>query len=161
MIIAHTTRNRCIHDITLEQPAQSPDQSDAAQKKTQKSYHRVQILDPAAGTGTFLAEVVRNIYRRFENQRGMWRSYVGERLIPRLNGFEILMASYAMAHLKLDMLLQETGYTSDADNRLRIYLTNSLTAANDKVGKQRLCKIHPFWPAFCRKKRRRYFGIYY
>jgi len=119
--------------IALEQPAQSPAQSDVAQKKTQKSFHRVQILDPAAGTGTFLAEVVRNIYRRFENQHGMWRSYVGEHLIPRLNGFEILMASYAMAHLKLDMLLGETGYTSDADNRLRVYLTNSLTAALDKT----------------------------
>ena len=116
--------------ITLtEQPVQSGD----GQKQEQKSYHRVQILDPAAGTGTFLAEVVRNIYRRFENQRGMWRSYVGEHLIPRLNGFEILMASYAMAHLKLDMLLRETGYTSETDNRLRIYLTNSLTASMDKT----------------------------
>ena len=98
-----------------------------------KHVHRVQILDPAAGTGTFLAEVVRNIYRRFENQRGMWQSYVGEHLIPRLTGFEILMASYAMAHLKLDMLLQETGYVSESDNRLRIYLTNSLSAAIDKT----------------------------
>jgi len=93
----------------------------------------VSIIGVYTGTGNFLAEVVRNIYRRFENQHGMWRSYVGEHLIPRLNGFEILMASYAMAHLKLDMLLQETGYTSDAYNRLRVYLTNSLKAALDKT----------------------------
>jgi len=55
--------------------------SDGTLKHTQQSFHRVQILDPAAGTGTFLAEVVQNIYRRFENQQGMWRSYVGEHLI--------------------------------------------------------------------------------
>jgi predicted helicase len=62
--------------------------------------------------------------------QGIWPSYVEEHLIPRLNGFELLMASYAMAHLKLDMLLGETGYTAEqrkqSDNRLRIFLTNSL-----------------------------------
>jgi predicted helicase len=63
----------------------------------------------------------------------MWRSYVGKHLIPRLNGFEILMASYAMAHLKLDMLLHETGCVPDAGSRLRIYLTNSLEEAHAKA----------------------------
>ncbi|MDR3267637.1 MAG: N-6 DNA methylase, partial [Tannerella sp.] len=75
-----------------------------------KQYHKVQILDPATGTGTFLAEVVRNIYQHFKGQQGMWNGYAAEHLIPRINGFEILMASYVMAHLKLDMLLKtETG----------------------------------------------------
>ena len=63
--------------------------------------HRVQILDPACGTGTFLAEIVKQIYQRFETQKGVWSTYVENDLIPRLNGFELLMASYAMAHLKL------------------------------------------------------------
>ena len=94
-----------------------------------QSVHRVQILDPATGTGTFLAEVVRNIYQRFKNQQGMWQSYVSKHLIPRVNGFEILMASYAMAHLNLEMLLQQTGYKPSANERLRIYLTNSLEEA--------------------------------
>jgi predicted helicase len=59
--------------------------------------------------------------------QGAWPQYVKEHLIPRLNGFELLMTSYAMAHLKLDMLLTETGYVNDsAADRLRIYLTNSL-----------------------------------
>ena len=120
-------------DASKITPAKQTAQTTGEMKQEQKSYHRVQILDPAAGTGTFLAEVARLIYSRFENQRGMWRSYVGEHLIPRLNGFEILMASYAMAHLKLDMLLRETGYTPDADNRLRIFLTNSLSSALDKT----------------------------
>lgn len=96
----------------------------------EREVHRVQILDPAAGTGTFLAEVIKQIYAKFEGQQGIWTKYVEQHLIPRLNGFEILMASYAMAHLKLDLLLQETGYNASAsgatNQRFKIYLTNSL-----------------------------------
>ena len=89
--------------------------------------HKVQILDPATGTGTFLAEVVQHLYdTRFKNMQGAWASYVENDLIPRLNGFELLMASYAMAHLKLDMLLSETGCNAKRENRFRIFLTNSL-----------------------------------
>lgn len=91
--------------------------------------HRVQLLDPAAGTGTFLAEVVRVIATRMSNQRGTWSNYVEEHLVPRINGFEILMASYAMAHLKLGLLLEQTGYVrshSAKNQRLNVYLTNSL-----------------------------------
>jgi len=91
-----------------------------------KDVHKVQILDPAAGTGTFLAEVIKHIYRRFEGQQGIWSKYVSDHLIPRLNGFELLMASYAMAHLKLDILFAETGYKPIQEQRLRIFLTNSL-----------------------------------
>jgi predicted helicase len=103
-------------------------------KPIEKEVHRVQILDPAAGTGTFLAEVIKQIFQKFEGQQGIWSHYVDEHLIPRLNGFEILMASYAMAHLKLDMLLRETGYQSTRDQRLRIYLTNSLEEHHPDTG---------------------------
>ncbi len=92
--------------------------------------HKVQILDPATGTGTFLAEVVRHIHKKFEGQQGIWSKYVTNDLIPRLNGFELLMASYAMAHLKMDMLLTETGYKPTDDQRFRIFLTNSLEEAH-------------------------------
>ena len=88
--------------------------------------HKVQILDPATGTGTFLAEVVKHIHTKFENQQGIWSGYVEDHLIPRLNGFEILMASYAMAHLKLDLLLTELGYRPTKQQRLKVFLTNSL-----------------------------------
>ena len=103
-------------------------------KRETRELHKVQILDPATGTGTFLAEVVKHIYRRFEGQQGIWSGYVHEHLIPRLNGFEILMASYAMAHLKLDLLLAETGYKSDDYQRLRVYLTNSLEEYHPDTG---------------------------
>ena len=72
-------------------------------REEEKEVHRVQILDPATGTGTFLAQVIKHIHKGFENQQGVWPQYVDEHLIPRLNGFELLMASYAMAHLKLDL----------------------------------------------------------
>jgi predicted helicase len=88
--------------------------------------HKVQILDPAAGTGTFLAEVIDRIYAYFSKNKGAWLDYCDKHLIPRVNGFEILMASYAMAHFKLDMKLKETGYAFNDDSRLRVYLTNSL-----------------------------------
>jgi predicted helicase len=108
---------------------QSFEQNDNKFIEEEKEYHRVQILDPATGTGTFLAEVVQNIYQRFRNNKGMWQGYADEHLIPRINGFEILMASYAMAHLKLDMLLQQTDYKPSNKERLHIYLTNSLDRA--------------------------------
>ena len=96
-------------------------------KHVQKPYHRVQILDPATGTGTFLAEVINTIYDEVSRKNaGMWQDYVSQHLLPRLNGFEILMASYAIAHLKLDLVLQDTGYQHNNDKRFNIYLTNSL-----------------------------------
>ena len=87
-------------------------------KKVDKEFHRVQVLDPATGTGTFLAETIKHIYEEnFKNiNEGIWPQYVEKDLIPRINGFELLMASYSMAHLKLDMLLSETGYETNQDH---------------------------------------------
>lgn len=103
-------------------------------KKVAQEVHKVQILDPATGTGTFLAEVVKHIHKKFDGQQGIWNSYVEENLIPRLNGFELLMASYAMAHLKLDILLRDTGYKAKKEQRLRVYLTNSLEEHHPDTG---------------------------
>lgn len=96
--------------------------------------HKVQILDPATGTGTFLAEVIHAIHDKMKGQQGLWQSYVERDLLPRLNGFELLMASYAMAHLKLDMVLAETGYEANNSQRLRVYLTNSLEEHHADTG---------------------------
>ena len=102
--------------------------------EVEQEVHKVQILDPATGTGTFLAEVIKLIHKKFEGQQGLWNQYVDDHLIPRLNGFEILMASYAMAHLKLDLLLAETGYKPKKDQRFRVYLTNSLEEYHPDTG---------------------------
>lgn len=116
--------------------------TDVADSRTSSGYreveqevHKVQILDPATGTGTFLAQVITHIYNsRFKSMQGAWSSYVEKDLIPRLNGFELLMASYAMAHLKLDLLLSDTGFKATTDQRFRIYLTNSLEEYHPDTG---------------------------
>jgi hypothetical protein len=107
---------------------------DVQGKKVEQEIHKVQILDPATGTGTFLAETVKLIYKKFEGQQGIWSNYVERHLLPRLNGFELLMASYAMAHLKLDLLLTETGFRPTTNQRFRVYLTNSLEESHPDTG---------------------------
>jgi len=104
------------------------------QRLKEKEVHKVQILDPATGTGTFLAETIKFIKKDFF---GSWSSYVEKDLIPRLNGFELLMASYAMAHLKLDLLLMETGYKPTDEKqqkRFNVFLTNSLEEHHESTG---------------------------
>lgn len=96
------------------------------QSKSGKPVHRLQILDPATGTGTFLVEVVRAIYRKFAGQQGVWNDYVRDHLLPRLHGYEILMAPYAMAHLNLEYVFRETGAANLGSARYGIYLTNTL-----------------------------------
>jgi predicted helicase len=91
--------------------------------------HQVLILDPAVGTGTFMHSVIDFIYDKFKSQKGMWSSYVSQHLLPRLFGFELLMAPYTVAHMKLGLQLQELGYDFSSDERLRIYLTNTLQEA--------------------------------
>ena len=93
----------------------------------EKEFFKVQILDPCTGTGTYLAETIKKIHNYYKNQQGMWDGYVKEVLIPRLNGFEIMMTPYVMCHIKLGMVLRNTGYQPDNKNeRFNVYLTNSL-----------------------------------
>ncbi|MFN5980865.1 MAG: N-6 DNA methylase, partial [Pseudanabaena sp.] len=104
----------------------------------------VMILDPACGTGTFLLWIFKLIYDRFENDgeaRSLikqklgdisWSDYVRDRLLPRVFGFELLMAPYAICHLKLGLFLEESGYRFDSSQRLGVYLTNTLDDAAKK-----------------------------
>lgn len=102
-------------------------------KHEEVDVHRVQILDPATGTGTFLAEVIQQVRDKFDGMEGMWPSYVEKSLIPRIHGFEILMASYTIAHLKLALTLKNTGYDGHTDKRLNVFLTNSLEEATPRA----------------------------
>lgn len=122
--------------VEIEKQTQIRDSRTKSGFKTIKELvHKVQILDPATGTSTFLAAIIQHIFHsQFENMGGIWSSYVEEDLLPRLHGFELLMASYAMAHLKLDMLLTETGYKPINPRRLQVYLTNSLEEHHPDTG---------------------------
>jgi len=93
------------------------------------------ILDPACGTGTFLHSVIALIYDTLcaQGQAGGWASYVSQSLLPRIFGFELLMAPYAVAHLKLGLLLKETKYDFPPGERLGVYLTNTLDEGSLKV----------------------------
>ena len=124
------------HEVVNEQYKKGERINGKLTKPTiRKETHRVQILDPATGTGTFLAEVVNQIYDKFQDMQGMWQGYVNDHLLPRLHGFELLMASYAVAHLKLDMLLEQTGFNhAENKKRLKIYLTNSLEECHPDTG---------------------------
>lgn len=120
---------------TIKVNTQTADKRSATgYKQMEQEVHKVQILDPATGTGTFLAEVVKHIHKKFQGQQGIWSNYVETHLLPRLNGFELLMASYAMAHLKLDLLLTETGFKPTSNQRFKVYLTNSLEEHHQDTG---------------------------
>ncbi|HHB91719.1 MAG TPA: DNA methyltransferase [Thioploca sp.] len=108
----------------------------ADSSRLESGLHKVQILDPAVGTGTFLYAVLNLIFAKFRKNKGMWSSYVSEHLLPRVHGFELLMAPYTVAHMKLGLQLQDMGYEFDSDERLRIFLTNSLEDAFEKGGTQ-------------------------
>ena len=106
----------------------------------------VQILDPATGTGTFLVEAIdlirRTLTEKWKAQgygdkkiEALWNEYVPKHLLPRLHGYELLMAPYAIAHLKIGLKLYETGYRFGSDERARIYLTNALEPAHDFSGR--------------------------
>jgi len=108
----------------------------------------VQILDPATGTATFLVEVIDVIHQHLEtkweksgavampsiphlksniqNWSDFWNEYVPKSLLPRLHAFELMMAPYAIAHMKIGLKLAETGYRFGTEERARIYLTNAL-----------------------------------
>jgi len=96
------------------------------------------ILDPACGTGTFLHSVIALIHTTLcaHGQEGGWKGetgYVSNNLLPRIFGFELLMSPYAVAHLKLGLLLKERGYDFPTGKRLGVYLTNTLEEATKKA----------------------------
>ena len=99
----------------------------------------VQILDPAVGTGTFIVEIISLIHQTMickwdskseKKKNELWNHYVSKYLLPRLYGFELMMAPYSIAHLKISLCLRETGYTFEENSRLNIFLTNSLEPNN-------------------------------
>ncbi len=114
-------------------------------RKTMES-HRVLLLDPACGTGTFLYSVIDHIRAQFMKQgnAGMWSDYVREHLLPRLFGFELLMAPYAVAHFKLGLQLAGRDLPEDeraawaydfaSGERLGVYLTNTLEGPHEYTG---------------------------
>ena len=109
----------------------------------------VLILDPATGTGTFLVEVIEVVFTHLMKKwtdlgkkpaelSKLWNEYVPKNLLPRLYGYELMMAPYTIAHMKLALKLQEisarlgqSDFQFRYTDRAHIYLTNSLEKASD------------------------------
>ncbi len=123
---------------TLTLPMRSDDQQEKETISPGEPF--VQILDPATGTATFLIEVIDVIHKTMIAKwkaaglnetkcNESWNEYVPRHLLPRLFGYELMMAPYAIAHMKLGLKLAETGYKFQSDARAQVYLTNSLEPA--------------------------------
>ena len=101
-----------------------------------KQLPKVQILDPAAGTGTFLRSVISQIYHTImtSGMAGAWQEYVPQHLLPRIHGFERMVAPYTMCHLSLTHQLKELGYNLKTEERLKVYLTDTLEGGDRQRG---------------------------
>jgi predicted helicase/L-rhamnose mutarotase len=88
----------------------------------------VTVLDPAAGTLTFIAEAFRVAVNEFKEQYGSGDvpGLIKEHLLENFYAFELMMAPYAIGHLKMGFILDELGYEMTDQERFKLYLTNSL-----------------------------------
>lgn len=89
------------------------------------------VLDPALGTASFLYSTIEKIRTKFVDEE-KWKNHVEQNLLSRIFGFEIMMAPYAVSHLKIGNLLKEYNYNFESEKRLGVYLTNSLEASARK-----------------------------
>ena len=147
---------RCVHEILqkefgLEDGLASTDTWGDVQKSlpsielpegVRETDPFITILDPATGTGTFIYECIELIEKTMKDKWSnefntswdsdhvikRWQNYVSGHLLNRLYGYELMMASYSIAHLKIAFKLGKTGYKLNSSDRLHIYLTNTLAS---------------------------------
>jgi predicted helicase len=88
----------------------------------------VTVLDPAAGTLTFLAEAAKLAVDEFVTKYGEGgkKNFIKDHVLRNFYAFELMMAPYAIGHLKMSFLLEELGYRLQKDERVKLYLTNTL-----------------------------------
>ncbi len=89
---------------------------------------RVRLLDPAAGTGTFLVGAAQRAISRVREREGgaVIPALIEQHLLPHLYGFELLPAPYAICHLKLGSFYEQNGRPLRPDERANVFLTNTL-----------------------------------
>jgi len=97
-------------------------------KKDGFASQSVTVLDPAAGTLTFLAEAAKLAVEEFTSKygEGAKENFIKEHILKNFYAFELMMAPYAVGHLKMSFLLEELGYRLRAEDRFKLYLTNTL-----------------------------------
>ncbi len=88
--------------------------------------NKVTVLDFATGTGTFLLEIFRQILDNLPTNSPKKELLIKEHFLKNIFGFEFLIAPYTIAHLKLSQFLKDNKYTLQKNERLQIFLTNTL-----------------------------------
>ena len=101
-------------------------------KKNGFAGEAVTVLDPAAGTLTFIAEAARIAVEEFVSKYGAGgkENFIQEHIIKNFYAFELMMAPYAIGHLKMSFLFEELGYKLSKGERVKLYLTNTLEMEN-------------------------------
>lgn len=88
----------------------------------------VKLLDPAGGTLTFPAEAIRLAADEFKEKYGTGglHRWIKKHILANFHSFELMMAPYAIGHLKIGFIFEELGYRMADDERFKLYLTNAL-----------------------------------
>ena len=88
----------------------------------------VTLLDPAGGTLSFLAKAIETAVEEFESKygKGAVKTFIKDQILQNYYSFELMMAPYAIGHMKMSFLLEELGYRMEDDERVKYYLTNTL-----------------------------------
>jgi predicted helicase len=94
----------------------------------------VTLLDPAAGTLTFVVQAIKQVQKELQDEKkgGLLKSYIEEHILPHFRAFEILVAPYTVGHFKVSMVLDDMGYQFKEGNRFQFYLTNTLEMKDPK-----------------------------
>jgi len=94
----------------------------------------VTLLDPAAGTLTFVVQAIKQVQKELKEKKkeGLITSYIEEHILPHFHAFEILVAPYTVGHFKVSMILEDMGYQFKEGERFQFYLTNALEMKSPK-----------------------------
>lgn len=94
----------------------------------------VTLLDPAAGTLTFVVQAIKQVQKELQERKeeSLIKSYIEEHILPHFHAFEILVAPYTVGHFKVSMILEEMGYKLKEGERFKFYLTNTLEMKEPK-----------------------------
>ena len=123
----------------------------------------VRVVDPAAGAGVFLTEVIDRVHTTLVGQwsaaghseqqvRRQWNEYVATHLLPRISGVELQLPACVLATLLIAKRLSETGYDFAKTARIRIYLADTLAGPQeatlfDRVAPRRSEEVDEAWHA--------------
>ncbi len=94
---------------------------------------QITVLDFATGTGTFLLEILRQIFETLPEKSGKRKDIITEHILKNIYGFEYMIAPYTIAHLKLSQFLKNEGYEMQENDKFQIYLTNTLVPMDKQI----------------------------